>query len=177
MMSRPDRSPDSLHAKRQRKGGSTRSMESVTAELALPGLEKATVTERAQGHWMERAPQKRLMVFSGRSHPDLADAIARQLGVELGEIELETFANGETYCRYLESIRGADVFLVQTGCEPIDRNLMELAFMIQAAKLASAKRITAVMPLFPYARQDRKAKPREPISARLVADMLQLAGA
>ncbi len=97
--------------------------------------------------------------------------------MELGEIALETFANGETYCRFGESIRGADVFLVQTGCEPIDRNLMELLFMIQAAKLASAKRITAVMPLFPYARQDRKAKPREPISARLLADMLQLAGA
>jgi len=117
------------------------------------------------------------MVFSGRSHPDLARNITDQLGIQLGEVELGSFANGETYCRYLESIRGADVFLVQSGCEPIDRNLMELAFMIQAAKLASAKRITAVMPLFPYARQDRKAKPREPISARLVADMLQLAGA
>src|SRR6266487_1344023 len=129
------------------------------------------------GHAIPLTPQKRLMVFSGRSHPDLAEAIADHLGVELGEIELETFANGETYCRYLESIRGADVFLVETGCEPIDRNLMELLFMIQAAKLASAKRITAVIPLFPYARQDRKAKPREPISARLVADAIQLAGA
>jgi ribose-phosphate pyrophosphokinase len=117
------------------------------------------------------------MVFSGRSHPDLAGQIAQNLGVELGEVELETFANGETYCRYHESIRGADVFIVQTGCRPIDQHLMELLFMIQAAKLASAKRITAVMPLFPYARQDRKAKPREPISARLIADMLQLAGA
>jgi ribose-phosphate pyrophosphokinase len=153
----------------------------MTETVALPGLEATEISELAptpeRGHWLERGPQKRLMVFSGRSHPDLAQAIARQLGVELGEIELETFANGETYCRYLESIRGADVFLVQTGCEPIDRNLMELLFMIQAAKLASAKRITAVMPLFPYARQDRKAKPREPISARLVSDMLQLAGA
>src|SRR5213595_2835725 len=117
------------------------------------------------------------MVFSGRSHPDRADAIASHLGVELGEIELETFANGETYCRYLESIRGADVFIVQTGVGDVDRNLMELLFMIQAARLASAKRITAVVPLFPYARQDRKARPREPISARLVADMVQLAGA
>jgi ribose-phosphate pyrophosphokinase len=149
--------------------------------VTLPGLETSEAQELApepaHAHWIERGPQKRLMVFSGRSHPDLAQAIAAQLGVELGEIELETFANGETYCRYLESIRGADVFLVQTGCEPIDRNLMELLFMIQAAKLASAKRITAVMPLFPYARQDRKAKPREPISARLISDMLQLAGA
>ena len=97
--------------------------------------------------------------------------------MELGEVELGTFANGETHCRYVESIRGADLFIVQTGCDPVDRNLMELLFMIQAARLASAKRITAVVPLFPYARQDRKAKPREPISARLVADMLQLAGA
>ncbi len=135
------------------------------------------MTQPVQGHWLERGPSKRLMVFSGRSHPDLAHQIADKLGVELGDIEFDTFANGETYARYVESIRGADVFLVQTGCQPVDRNLMELMFMIQAAKLASAKRITAVMPLFPYARQDRKARPREPISARLVADMLQLAGA
>ncbi len=154
-------------------------MESLTetAELALPGLEKASMTEPSPGHWIERGPQKRLMVFAGRSHPDLAHAIAEQLGLELGDIELETFTNDETYCRYKESIRGADIFLVQTGCTPVDRHLMELMLMIQAAKLASAKRITAVMPLFPYARQDRKARPREPISARLVADMLQLAGA
>jgi ribose-phosphate pyrophosphokinase len=154
-------------------------MESLTetAELALPGLEKASMTEPSPGHWIERGPQKRLMVFAGRSHPDLAGAIADQLGLELGDVELETFTNDETYCRYKESIRGADIFLVQTGSIPVDRNLMELMLMIQAAKLASAKRITAVVPLVPYARQDRKAKPREPISARLVADMLQLAGA
>jgi ribose-phosphate pyrophosphokinase len=152
-------------------------MESLTAELPLPGLEKTTMSEPSQGHFIERGPQKRLMVFAGRSHPDLASAIARHIGVGLGAVELETFTNDETYCRYVESIRGADVFLVQTGSTPVDRNLMELMLMIQAAKLASAKRITAVVPLFPYARQDRKAKPREPISARLVADMLQLAGA
>jgi len=153
-------------------------MESPTAtELALPGLEGGVVTEPSPQHFIERGPLKRLMVFSGRSHPELAAAIADKLDVELGDVELETFANGETYCRYLESIRGADVFIVQTGIEDVDRNLMELVFMIQAAKLASAKRITAVMPLYPYARQDRKAKPREPISARLVADMVQLAGA
>src|SRR5207245_5519352 len=93
------------------------------------------------------------------------------------EATLKRFANDKTYSRYAESIRGADVFIVQTGCYPVDQNLMELLLMIQAAKLASAKRITAVIPWFPYARQDRKAKPREPISARLVADMLQLAGA
>jgi ribose-phosphate pyrophosphokinase len=151
---------------------------SATPELAIPGLETPEIVTHSQpGHWIERGPQKRLMVFSGRSHKGLAERIVEQLGVELGEIELHTFGNGETYCRYDESIRGADLFLVQTGCDPVDQNLMELLLMIQAAKLASAKRITAVIPWFPYARQDRKAKPREPISARLVADMLQLAGA
>src|SRR5438105_5659545 len=175
-MSLPNPSPVS-HRGRSRKRGI--SVESATTELArLPGLEAAEVgTQMQPTHWIERGPSKRLMVFSGSSHPLLAARIAEHLGVELGDVELETFANGETYCRYGESIRGADVFLVQTGCPPVDGNLMELLLMIQAAKLASAKRITAVMPLFPYARQDRKAKPREPISARLVADMLQLAGA
>ena len=156
-------------------------VESATTELVrLPGLDVAVNTEQPEskpGHWIERGPLKRLMVFSGRSHPELAQRIAEQLGVELGEVELKTFSNGETYCRYNESIRGADVFIVQTGCDPVDRNLMELLFMIQAAKLASAKRITAVVPWFPYSRQDRKALPREPISGRLVADMIQLAGA
>ena len=154
-------------------------MESPTTELVrLPGLEAAVEqSEMKPGHWIERGPQRRLMAFSGRSHPDLAASIAEKLDIQLGEVELETFADGETYCRYCESIRGADVFIVQTGCEPVDRNLMELLLMIQAAKLASAKRITAVIPWFPYSRQDRKAKPREPISSRLVADMLQLAGA
>lgn len=153
-------------------------MESGTIEQTLPGLAADIPgVEMTTGHAIPLTPQKRLMVFAGRSHPELAAKIAEQLGVELGEVELVTFANGETYCRYCESIRGADVFLVQTGCEPVDRNLMELLLMIQAAKLASAKRITAVIPWFPYSRQDRKAKPREPISGRLVADMLQLAGA
>jgi ribose-phosphate pyrophosphokinase len=153
------------------------SSETATTELVLPGLETPPVTVPARGHWLERGPQKRLMVFSGRSHPELAQRIAELLGVGLGEVQLKTFANDETYVRYGESIRGADVFIVQTGCGPVDRNLMELLLMIQAAKLASAKRISAVIPWFPYARQDRKAKPREPISARLVADMLQMAGA
>jgi ribose-phosphate pyrophosphokinase len=150
----------------------------TTVELALPGLEGGVVmSDPTPQHSIVRGPQKRLMVFSGRSHPELAQSMAEKLDVELGDVELSTFPNDETYCRYLESIRGADVFLVQTGAPPVDKNLMELVLMIQAAKLASAKRITAVIPWFPYSRQDRKAKPREPISARLVADMLQLAGA
>src|SRR3954463_1219983 len=136
----------------------------ATTELVLPGLDApAAMTEPRHGHWIERGPQKRLMVFSGRSHPDLARKITGQLGIELGEGTLKTFQNGETYVRYDESIRGADVFILQTGCEPIDSNLMELLLLIPAAQLGSAKRITAVMPLFPYARQDRKAKPREPV--------------
>jgi len=153
-------------------------MESPTAtELALPGLEGGVaMSDPSPQHYIVRGPEKRLMVFAGRSHPALAQAMAEKLGVELGDVELGTFPNDETYCRYLESIRGADVFIVQTGSPPVDKNLMELVLMIQAAKLASAKRITAVIPWFPYSRQDRKAKPREPISARLVADMLQLAG-
>ncbi|HWE81200.1 MAG TPA: ribose-phosphate pyrophosphokinase [Gaiellaceae bacterium] len=151
-----------------------------TTELVLPGLEDAelgSVSQPQPGHWIERGPQKRLMVFAGRSHLELAERIAEQLGVQLGACEITNFANSETYVRYDESIRGSDLFLVQTGCNPIDQNLMELLQMIQAAKLGSAKRITAVIPLFPYARQDRKAKPREPITARLVADLLQTAGA
>jgi ribose-phosphate pyrophosphokinase len=156
-------------------------MTPMTELATLPGLETVpAVTPDAQlepQHWIERGPQKRLMLFSGRSHRGLAEMIGERLGVELGEVKIGSFANGETYCRFEESIRGADVFLVQTGCEPVDRNLMELLIMIQAAKLASAKRITAVMPWYPYARQDRKARPREPITAKLVADMLQTAGA
>jgi ribose-phosphate pyrophosphokinase len=152
-------------------------VESGTIEQTLPGLElDRAEPEMSIGHAIPLAPQKRLMVFAGRSHPELAGKIAERLGVELGEVELETFANGETYCRYCESVRGADVFVVQTGSRPVDQNLMELLFLIQAAKLASAKRITAVIPWFPYSRQDRKAKPREPISSRLLADMLQAAG-
>ena len=151
-------------------------MESMTTELALPGLEPAIVTEPRQSHWLERAPQKRLMVVSGRSHPELAELIAGKLGVELGHMELTTFADGETYCRFEESVRGADMFIVQTASKPIDQSLVELLIMVNAAKLASAKRITAVVPWFFYARQDKKSRPREPITAKLVADMLQVAG-
>ena len=132
----------------------------------------------APGHFIERGPQKRLMVFSGRSHIDLAQAIADKLGVELGGIELSTFANDETYCRYNESIRGADVFLVQTGCTPVDKNLMELLRDDPGRQARVGQADHRGRPAgSPTARQDRKAKPREPITARLVADMLQLAGA
>ena len=120
--------------------------------------------------------QKRLMVFSGRSSPELSRRIAEKLDVALGEVTIKTFANGEIYARYGESIRGADVFIIQTGSPPVNDHLVELLVMANAAKLASAHRITAVMPLYPYARQDKKSAPREPISAKLVADLLQVAG-
>ena len=122
-------------------------------------------------------PTKRLRLFSGRSNPLLAKEIATKLGTELGGIQLETFADGDAYCRYTESVRGADVFLVQTAVAPVDAHLIELMMMIDAARLASAKRITAVVPRFFYARQDRKSAPREPITARIVADMIEGAGA
>jgi ribose-phosphate pyrophosphokinase len=117
-----------------------------------------------------------LMLFAGRSNPSLASAIAGHLGVELGDVRLETFGNGELYCRYGESVRGADVFIVQSGSPPVNDHVLELLVMVNAARLASARRITAVIPLYPYARQDKKSAAREPISARLLADLLQAAG-
>jgi ribose-phosphate pyrophosphokinase len=126
---------------------------------------------------MEATPTKRLMLVAGRGNDALSKEIAEALGVPLGEIVLSSFANGELYCRYGESIRGADVFVVQSHCEPINDRVMEQLIMIDAAKRASAKRITAVCPFYGYARQDRKAEGREPITARLLADMITVAGA
>ena len=126
--------------------------------------------------------RKRLMVFGGRASMDLAARIAGKLEVDLGEVTLKTFANGEVYCRYEESIRGADVFLVQStaaneqaGMSPNDA-LFELLEMVDAAQGASAHRIIAVMPWYGYARQDKKSAPREPISARIVAKTLETVG-
>ena len=149
----------------------------TTTEIALPGLETPAVSREEPRHVREHTSHKRLMLFSGRSHTELAGDIGEKLGVELGDITLKTFANGESYVRYEESIRGADLFLVQTGSDPVDRHLMELLMMIQAAKLASAKRITVVVPWFAYSRQDKKSAPREPITGKLVADLLETAGA
>jgi ribose-phosphate pyrophosphokinase len=126
---------------------------------------------------MELVTKKRLLLFAGRGHPTLSEEIAHNLKVPLASVTLSTFANGEIYCRYDESIRGADVFVLQTHCEPINDRIFEQLNMIDAAKRASAKRITAVCPFYGYARQDRKAEGREPITARLLADMLSVAGA
>jgi ribose-phosphate pyrophosphokinase len=119
----------------------------------------------------------RLKIFSGRAHPALAEAICRELGNTPGRMELCTFSDGECYVQILENVRGADVFVLQPCSRPVDFHLMELLLMIDAFKRASARRITAVVPYYGYARQDRKDKPRVPISAKLVADLLETAGA
>jgi ribose-phosphate pyrophosphokinase len=125
---------------------------------------------------------KRLMLFSGRANPELAGRIATKLDVDLGGVILKTFTNGEVYCRFEESIRGADVFIVQPTCGNPDTGItandamMELMVMIDAAVGASAHRVIAVTPWYGYSRQDKKSAPREPISARLVARMLETAG-
>src|SRR5919198_989776 len=168
-----------LGSRRSRSRKRATSVESATTELTrLPGLEVAeTKPELKPEHWIERGPSKRFMLFSGRSHPELAQKIAEKLDIQVGDVSLRSFASGETYCRYEESIRGADLFIVQSSSPPVDQHLMELLIMIDAAKLASAKRITAVLPLYPYSRQDKKSRPREPITAKLVAEMIQSAGA
>ena len=116
-------------------------------------------------------------IFSGNSNPQLAENICRNLGLPLGKALVSTFSDGEIRVEIQENVRGADVFVVQSGCHPVNDNLMELLVMIDALKRASARRITAVMPYYSYARQDRKNKPRVPITARLVADLLSRAGA
>ena len=120
---------------------------------------------------------KNIKIFSGNSHPALAMQIASALGLPLGKATISTFADGEISVSISESVRGSDVFLVQSTCGPVNNNLMELLIMIDSCKRASAGRITAVIPYFGYARQDRKSKARDPISAKLVANLITAAGA
>jgi len=117
------------------------------------------------------------MVFAGRGNEALSAEITSCLGMPLGKLELSDFANGEIYGRYAESVRGADLFVIQSHCPPVNDRIFEQLILLDAAKRASAKRITAVCPFYAYARQDRKAEGREPITARLLADMLTTAGA
>lgn len=118
-----------------------------------------------------------LRVFTGNAHPALAQSIANHLGIPLGSALVDKYRNGETRVLIEENVRGADVFIVQPTCAPYDHNLMELLIMIDAIKRASASRITAVIPYYGYAKQEKKSRPREPITAKLVADLLQTAGA
>lgn len=126
---------------------------------------------------MEIVTNKRMLLVSGRANPELAEEVAKNLGVDLGGVELKNFANGEIYCRFLESVRGTDAFVIQSHFEPVNMHIMEQLIMIDALKRASAKRITAVVPFYGYARQDKKGLGREPITARLIADLLTTAGA
>ncbi len=120
---------------------------------------------------------KDIKIFSGNSNPELAKAICAKLGLPLGSSETKTFSDGESSVSIYETVRGSDVFVIQSTCMPVNDNLMDLLIMIDALKRASAGRITAVIPYFGYARQDRKTKPRDPISAKLVANLITRAGA
>ena len=149
----------------------------------LPLSMSAVETQPLPATRLELGYDKNLMLFAGRGNPELAAKIASKLGIEPGPLTLKTFTNGEVYCKFGESVRGADVFIVQptcanpvTGMSPNDA-LMELMIMIDAAVGASAHRVIAVMPWFGYSRQDKKSAPREPISARLVARAIEHAGA
>src|SRR4030042_4877409 len=124
----------------------------------------------------ESRVNKRMMLFSGSSYPDLTDKIAQELGIKAGKITRTRFKNGEIYVKFDESVRGADVFVVQTCCEPVNDNIMELLIMIDALKRASAGMINCVIPHYGYARQDKKSEGREPITAKLIADLLSVAG-
>ncbi len=130
---------------------------------------------------MEVVTTKRLHLFSGRHNSELTDLIGKELGLPVSEAQLEQFANGETHCKFAESIRGSDTFIVQSHGEldgrSVNDSIMEHLIMVDTARRASAKRITAVMPFYGYGRQDRKAEGREPITARLVADLFKAAGA
>ncbi|WP_027018862.1 ribose-phosphate diphosphokinase [Corynebacterium sputi] len=127
------------------------------------------------GEWIDN--KKNLMLFSGRAHPELGTAVANSLGVDVTPTTARDFANGEIFVRFEESVRGSDAFVLQAHPMPLNKWLMEQLIMIDALKRGSAKRITAILPFFPYARQDKKHRGREPISARLVADLLKTAGA
>ena len=126
---------------------------------------------------VKRTNEKNLMIFSGRAHPALAEEVAYQLETQVVPTDFRTFANSEIYVRFQESVRGSDAFVIQSHTAPINEWIMENLIMIDALKRASAKRITTVMPFYGYARQDKKHLGREPISARLMADLFKTAGA
>ncbi|MFB3738629.1 MAG: ribose-phosphate diphosphokinase [Candidatus Velamenicoccus archaeovorus] len=126
---------------------------------------------------MEIVTKKRMMLFSGTTHPALAAEIADHLGIKLSPCKLTRFASGEIYVRSEESVRGCDVFVIQTHADPVNESIMEQLVLLDAMKRASAKRITAVVPYYGYSRQDKKGLAREPISAKLIADLLSVAGA
>jgi ribose-phosphate pyrophosphokinase len=145
-------------------------MGTVTVEKKAPETKPAPKPTRAR-------QDDKFKVFSGTSNPDLAREVCDNLDIPLGQADLRKFSDGEIYVQIQENVRGGDVFVIQPTCDPVAHNLMQLLLMIDALKRASARRITAVIPYFGYARQDRKDKPRVPISSKLVADLLTTAGA
>lgn len=126
---------------------------------------------------MKATGQKQLMLFTGRTHPKLVEEVAEELGIEVVPTRFDTFANSEIFVRYLESVRGCDAFVIQSHADPVNESIMEQLIMVDALKRASAKRITVVTPFLGYARQDKKHRGREPISARLMTDLFRTAGA
>ena len=163
----PNRSsPNGRQARRQ---GSARSSDGRERQGRQTGAERKRSRNLSE--------DKRFKLFSGTANRPLAEAIGRHIGVPVGEAKLQRFADGEVYFQLLENVRGVDVFVVQPTCYPVDQHLMELLMMIDALKRASAARITAVVPYYGYARQDRKDRPRVAISAKLIADLLTTAGA
>ena len=126
---------------------------------------------------MEFLVRKQLVLYSGSSHPELAIDVAKHFGEPLGDIDIHRFANGEVYARLMDSVRGSDAFVIQTHAEPVNEHLVETLVILDALKRASSARVTAVLPFFPYSRQDKKTLAREPISAKLMADLLHTAGA
>ncbi len=158
-----------------------------TADANKDGVNKTAQPEAQKPKDAKPAPERkrarnlsedrRFKLFSGTANRPLSEEIGRHIGVPVGEVKLQRFADGEVYFQLLENVRGVDVFVVQPTCYPVDQNLMELLVMIDALKRASAARITAVVPYYGYARQDRKDRPRVAISAKLIADLLTTAGA
>src|SRR3974390_474714 len=149
-----------------------------TATAVAPHAEKKPVTSpEAKPKQIRQRTDDKWKCFSGTANDALAKEVCEKLGLPLGQTHITRFSDGETYVQILENVRGADVFMIQPTCDPVDLHLMQLLLLIDALKRASARRITVVIPYFGYARQDRKDKPRVPISSKLVADLLTTAGA
>ncbi len=143
--------------------------------MTMPQAPDTTSSSRPGA--IEILTKKHMQLFSGRAYPELAQEVADHLGLQLGDVDIHEFANGEIYVRFNENVRGSDVFIFQSHSDPVNRNLMEQLIMIDALKRASAKRIVAVVPFYGYSRQDKKSRSREAITARLVADLFTVAGA
>jgi ribose-phosphate pyrophosphokinase len=173
-----------LSGKRKRFELNARSPDDTMATLVTPTdktekVEKKSppVTDEKSDRRQRQRVDEKFKIFSGTANEPLADEVCNFLGMPRGQAQVIRFRDGECYVQIQENVRGADVFVMQPTCRPVDEHLMELLLMIDALKRASARRITAVIPYFGYARQDRKDKPRSPISSKLVADLLTTAGA